>query len=201
MFAACCWWRSLAVDGCSGTSRGHGSVVRRPGARRDGAVERPFAFQAGRIPKSAWIVRALSAVADSCCLPLTAAVAVTVAVSRDQESGLRRPVLLAVAYLAGRSSRPPPGWNSPTPPPNPTAAEPRDGRVLSRPSSRVHEPCILAGSGCPAVTDGLDRFRESQILLWRVGGRPPTFPPAYSGREPNLTIPHCQLGNRTDHGR
>ena len=45
-------------------------------------------------------------------------------------------------------------------------------------SSRVHEPCILAWSGCPAVADGLDRFRESQILLWRVG-RPPTFPPAY----------------------
>ena len=27
------------------------------------------------------------------------------------------------------------------PPPNPTAADPGDGRVLSRPSSRVHEPC------------------------------------------------------------
>src|SRR5215468_501153 len=23
MFASCCWWRSLAVDGCSGASRGH----------------------------------------------------------------------------------------------------------------------------------------------------------------------------------
>ena len=33
--------------------------------------------------------------------------------------------------------------DSPTPPPNPTAAEPRDGRVLSRPSSRVHKPCAL----------------------------------------------------------
>ncbi len=33
--------------------------------------------------------------------------------------------------------------DSPTPPPNPTAAEPRDGRVLSRPSSRVHEPCAF----------------------------------------------------------
>ena len=29
------------------------------------------------------------------------------------------------------------------PPPNPTAAEPGDGRVLSRPSSRVHEPGTL----------------------------------------------------------
>ena len=24
MFAGCCWWRSLAIDGSSGTSRGHG---------------------------------------------------------------------------------------------------------------------------------------------------------------------------------
>ena len=57
--------------------------------------------------KLARIVRALSAVADSCCLPLAAAVAVTVAVSRDQEGGPRRLILLAVPYLAKRLSRPP----------------------------------------------------------------------------------------------
>jgi len=34
MLAGCCWWRSLAIDGGSGTSRGHGSVMRRPGSRR-----------------------------------------------------------------------------------------------------------------------------------------------------------------------
>jgi len=51
MFAGCCWWRSLAVDGSSGTSRGHESVMGRPGSRWDGAVERPSAFQAGRIPR------------------------------------------------------------------------------------------------------------------------------------------------------
>jgi hypothetical protein len=33
MFAGCCWWRSLAVDGCSGASRGHARVVRRPDSR------------------------------------------------------------------------------------------------------------------------------------------------------------------------
>ena len=33
MFAGCCWWRSLAVDGCSGASRGHAPVMRSPGAR------------------------------------------------------------------------------------------------------------------------------------------------------------------------
>ena len=31
----------------------------------------------------------------------------------------------------------------------------------------------------PAATDGLDRFRESQILLRRVRGRTPALPPAY----------------------
>ena len=39
--------------------------------------------------------------------------------------------------------------DSPAPPPNPTAAKPRDGRVLSRPSSRVHEPRTLYRGGCP----------------------------------------------------
>ena len=33
MFAGCCWWRSLAIDGGSGTSRGHRSVMRRPGSQ------------------------------------------------------------------------------------------------------------------------------------------------------------------------
>jgi hypothetical protein len=37
----------------------------------------------------------------------------------------------------------------------------------------------LSRSGCPAVTEGLDRFRESQILLRRVRGRMPTLPLAY----------------------
>jgi hypothetical protein len=60
--------------------------------------------------------------------------------------------------------------DSPIPPLNPTAAKIRDGRVLSRPSSRVHEPGTLYRGGCPAVTDGLDRFRELQILLRRIGG-------------------------------
>jgi hypothetical protein len=49
-FAGGCWWRSLAIDGHSGTSRGHGSAMRRPGSRWGGAVERPSAFQAGHIP-------------------------------------------------------------------------------------------------------------------------------------------------------
>ena len=53
-FTGCCWWRSLAVDGSSGASRGHASVMRRPGARCSGAVERLSVFQAGHI-SSCWI--------------------------------------------------------------------------------------------------------------------------------------------------
>jgi hypothetical protein len=50
MFAGGCWCRSLVVDGRSGASRGHASVMRRPGSRWSGAVGRPSAFQAGHIP-------------------------------------------------------------------------------------------------------------------------------------------------------
>ena len=53
MFAGGCWRRSLAIDGSSGTSRGHGYVMRRPGSQWDGAVERPSAFQAWHIPVGA----------------------------------------------------------------------------------------------------------------------------------------------------
>ena len=40
MFAGCCWWRSLAVGGGLGTSRGHAPVMRGPGSRRRGAAAR-----------------------------------------------------------------------------------------------------------------------------------------------------------------
>jgi hypothetical protein len=65
MFACCCWWQSLAIDGNSGTSRGHGPVIRSPGSRWDGAIERPSAN--GRTcPKLAQIVRVLCVVAGHC---------------------------------------------------------------------------------------------------------------------------------------
>jgi hypothetical protein len=88
MFAGCCWWRSLAVDGSSGASRGHAPVVRRPGVRRSGAVVRPSAFQAGRIPSGH----------ESCKRDTpspVAAVAVTVAVSPG--CCLSRPVACTVS--------------------------------------------------------------------------------------------------------
>ncbi len=61
-------WRLLAVDGGSGTSRGHAPVMRRPSSRRSGAVTRPSVFQAGHIPSwhKSCESYALSAVAGAC---------------------------------------------------------------------------------------------------------------------------------------
>src|SRR6185437_7038669 len=62
-------WQLMAV-------RGHGSAMRRPRTRRDGAVERPSA--SGRTyPQLAQIVRMLCAVAGRRCQRLAAAVAVS----------------------------------------------------------------------------------------------------------------------------
>jgi hypothetical protein len=86
--------------------------------------------------------------------------------------------------LPGASSAwPLSGWTRPLLPPTRLLPNPgTDGFCQGRLRVYInHAP--LTGSGCPTVTDGLDRFRESQILLRRVGGRPPTFPPAYGRRE------------------
>ena len=89
--------------------------------------------------------------------------------------------------LPGASSAwPLSGWTRPLLPPTRLLPDPgTDGFCQGRLCVYInHAP--LTGSGCPTVTDGLDRFRESQILLRRVGGRPPTFPPAYGRREAEL---------------
>ena len=86
--------------------------------------------------------------------------------------------------LPGASSAwPLSGWTRPLLPPTRLLPNPgTDGFCQGRLRVYInHAP--LTGSGCPTATDGLDRFRESQILLRRVGGRPPTFPPAYGRRE------------------
>ena len=140
--------------------------------------------------KLARIVRALSAVADSCCLPLAAVVAVTVAVSRDQVSGPRRLILLAVPYPAGRLSRPPAiGVELAHSSPNPTAAEPRDGRFCqgrlrvymnhaSWPEAvALRSQTVLTGSGSPRYSYG--GLGEATHISTRI--------PA--ARKANLTIP------------
>ena len=86
--------------------------------------------------------------------------------------------------LPGASSAwPLSGWTRPLLPPTRLLPNPgTDGFCQGRLRVYInHVP--LTGSGCPTVTDGLDRFRESQILLRWVGGRPPTFPSAYGRRE------------------
>jgi hypothetical protein len=68
-----------------------------------------FRFSGRTYPKLARIELALSAVADSCCLPLAVAATVTAAVTRDQESGPLHLIMLAVPYLAVPLSGPPSG--------------------------------------------------------------------------------------------
>jgi hypothetical protein len=55
----------------------------------------------------------------------------------------------------------------------PIRQAPSEARHLSHSGVRLYPV-----PGCPAVTDGLDRFRELQILLRRIQGRTPTLPPA-----------------------
>ena len=80
-----------------------------------------------------------------------------------------------------------------TPPPNPAAAGPDDGRVRSSPSWRVHEPCTCteAVALMGAATDGHDGFREAQILLRRVRERTLTLPrdQAFSGSAGHVLHP------------
>ena len=132
MFAGGCRWRSLAVDGSSGASRGHAPVVRRPGFRWGGAVERPSAFQAGHIPS--W--------RESCeCLPADESV------TPWSSSPYSRPV-------SGNPAAPGP---VPGPSPNPIAAEPDGRRVLSRGGAADHAvtpQAPLTGSGCRGYSYG-----------------------------------------------
>jgi hypothetical protein len=104
-----------------------------------------------------------------------------------------------MASFAGRApapSRPTiTRMDSPTPPPTRLLPNLRtDGFCQGRPGVYMNY-ARLTGGGCPAVTDGLDRFRESNTLLRWVGGRPPTFPPASAARSGISPIPYCQLGN------
>ena len=65
MSADCCWWRSLPVDGGSGTSRGHVVVMRRPRFSVGRRCRTTVCFSGWTYPKLRRIVRpyALSPVA------------------------------------------------------------------------------------------------------------------------------------------
>ena len=150
MFAGCCWWRSLAVDGGSGTSRGHGPVMRRPGSRRSGAVSRPSAHDARH---------------------------------------LRALVLVTTLGLStGPATAPCPAQ---TPPPNPTAAGPGDGRVQSRPSSRVHEPGTLTEAVALRSQTVLTGSGSHRSSYGGFGGGHPHFHP----HAPDLLIRRFPCGH------
>ena len=79
--------------------------------------------------------------------------------------------------------------DSPAPPPNPTAAEPRDGRVLSRPSSRVHEPrnspdAVVLRSQTVLTGSGSHRYSYGGF-----GGGHPRFRPHTDRRTSALAAP------------
>jgi len=84
-----------------------------------------------------------------------------------------------------------------TPPPNPTAAGPGDGRVRSRPSSRVHE----LGSFTEMVV------LRSQTVLTGSGSHRSAYG-GFGGGHPHFHLYVClhpyaqhQLGRCIDHGR
>jgi hypothetical protein len=81
-----------------------------------------------------------------------------------------------------------------TPPPNPTAAGPGDGRVLSRPSSRVHEPGSFTEVVALRSQTGLTGSGSHRSSYGGFGGGHPHFHRHSGRRQPNLTNLHCQLG-------
>ena len=64
-----------------------------------------------------------------------------------------------------------------TPPPNPTAAEPGDGRIRSRPSSRVHEPCTFTDAVALRVQTVLTGSGSHRSSYGGFGGGHPHFRP------------------------
>ena len=176
MFAGCCWRRSLAIDGGSGTSGDTGRVMRKPSSRWSGAIERPSAFQAGHIPswRGSCECYALSPVAGGSRWLLL----------------LLSPLLSAAGPglhlrgLPGAVTAPCPAQ---APPPNPIAAEPYGRRVLSRGGEADHAvtpKAPLTGSGCREHSyggfgGGHPHFHPhaSDLLIRRNGqvvqGRPP----------------------------
>ena len=64
-----------------------------------------------------------------------------------------------------------------TPPPNPIAAGPGDGRVLSRPSSRVHEQCNFTAAVALRSQTGLTGSGSHGSSYGGFGGGHPHFHP------------------------
>jgi len=144
-------------------------------------------MSAGHIPELAQIVRALCAVAGRCWLPMVAAVAVTVAVSRVDilrfVCGLlyRLAALLVARPCEVRGTDPPTfrfsgrtypywlrSWSAAPPPIGLTAADPFAGGQVSRADLRVRSPGTLTYARRPAARSGLDAVPEAYHNLAAV---------------------------------
>ncbi len=84
-----------------------------------------------------------------------------------------------------------------TPPLNPTAAGPGDGRVLSSPSSRVHEPCTLTGAVALRLQRGLTGSGSYRYSYGGFGGGHSHFHPHTDCRQLNLTA-HPRLSETSE---
>lgn len=81
------------------------------------------------------------------------------------------------------------GMDSPTPPPTRLLPSLRtDGFCQGRLGVYMNH-ARLTGSGCPTDIDGLNRFRESNILVRRVEGGHLHFHPHTGGEKPKFSDP------------
>jgi hypothetical protein len=93
-----------------------------------------------------------------------------------QDTGHRDALVLvtSIGPSTGEGTAPCPAQ---TPPPNPTAAGPGDGRVLSRPSSRVHEPGTLTEAVALRSQTVLTGSGSHRYSYGGFGGGHPHFHP------------------------
>jgi hypothetical protein len=154
-------------------------------------TRRPSAFEAGHIPYWRGSCERNGAVAGCCRLRSVAAVVV----SRNEGTACGAWSCSPFRTSPGAfPARPSSGWNSPTPPANPTAAKPRDGRFYQgRPGVYVNHASwsgavalrsqtVLTGSGSPRYS----------VAGW--GGHPHFHPHNAAGSRIS-SISRCQLGN------
>ena len=202
-FAGGCWWRSLAVDGRSGASRGHAPVMRRPGSRWSAAVERLSAFQAGHIPswQRSCECYALLLVAGACrwllllLSPLLSgwSEALCDASSTAPHDGLHLVALVLIITCELSSARRAGLCPAQAPPPNPTAAGPGDGWVLSSSALRVHKPCTPTRAVALRSQPGLTGSGSHRYSYGGFGGGHPHFHPHTGCQHPNLTSHPARL--------
>ena len=150
--------------------------MRRPDSRWSGAVERPSAFRAGHIPScyGSYERCALSLVAAVCRWSLLL-LSPLLSAACDARAPRRPGARHYQRTFPRRRDRVLP---CPDPSPNPIAPEPGDGRVRSRPSSRVHELCTFTEAVALRSQTVLTGSGSHRSCYGGFGGRIPTLPRA-----------------------